>query len=66
VGTEDAGPLQEYEKDFSFVDLTGWKMGDALHIRVEEAPVFGIHTRGNRRNLDDLEVFKIGNTHRIQ
>lgn len=60
--TEDPGPLQQAEKDFSVLDFDRLEMGSALHIRVEEAPTFGIHASGDRRNVDDLEVFKSGST----
>ena len=60
--TEDPGPLQQAEKDFSIVDFDRLEMGSALHIRVEEAPTYEIHASGDRRNVDDLEVFKSGNT----
>lgn len=60
--TEDPGPLQEAEKEFAIVDFDRLEIGSAFNIRVEEASTYGIHVRGDRRNIEDLEVFKSGST----
>jgi Putative auto-transporter adhesin, head GIN domain len=60
--TEDPGPLQEVEKEFSVVDFDRLEMGSALNVRVEQSNTFSIQARGDRRNIDDLEVFKSGST----
>lgn len=60
--TEDPGPLQEKEKDYSLVDFDRLEMGSAFHITVEQSNTFSIHIKGDRRNLDDLDVYKSGST----
>ena len=60
--TEDPGPMQEVEKQFPIVDFNRLEMGSAFDIQVEESNTYGIHVRGDRRNVDDLDVFKSGST----
>jgi hypothetical protein len=59
---EDPGPLQDKEKDYSLVDFDRLEMGSAFHIDVEQSNTFSIHVEGDRRNIDDLEVYKSGST----
>jgi hypothetical protein len=59
---EDEGPLQYQEESYSITDFDRLEMGDAFIIRVEQGNYFSIRVRGDRRNLDDLEVRKNGNT----
>lgn len=60
--SEDPGPLQEIEKEFNETDFDRLEIGDALHIDVEQGNFFEISVRGDRRNVNDLEVFKEGST----
>jgi Putative auto-transporter adhesin, head GIN domain len=60
--TEDPGPLQEAEKEFSILDFDRLEIGDAFTIKVEQASVFRIKVEGDRRNIDDLDVYKSGST----
>lgn len=60
--SEDPGPLQEIEKEFNETDFDRLEMGDALHVDVEQGNFFEISVRGDRRNINDLEVFKEGST----
>lgn len=60
--TEDPGPLQESTETYSLVDFDRLEMGSAFNIRVEQANTFSIEVRGDRRNLNDLDVFKSGST----
>jgi hypothetical protein len=60
--TEDPGPLQETRKDFSIVDFDRLEMGSAFNIEVEHDNIFSIQAKGDRRNINDLEVYKSGNT----
>src|ERR1044071_5862185 len=60
--TEDPGPIQETEKEFSEVDFDRLEMGDAFNITVEQGEFFKISARGDRRNIDDLSVKKVGST----
>jgi len=59
---EDPGPIQFTQKDYSLTDFDRLEMGSALHIDVEQANLFSIHVEGDRRNIDDLHVFKKGST----
>lgn len=60
--TEDPGPVQETEKQYSIVDFDRLEIGDALHITVEQSSFFEVSVRGDRRNVDDLSVRKEGST----
>lgn len=59
---EDEGPIQYEEKSFSITDFDRLEIGDAFIIRVEQGNYFSASVRGDRRNIDDLEVRKSGNT----
>lgn len=59
---EDPGPLQEIHKSFSIVDFDRLEMGSALNIEVEHSNTFSVEAHGDRRNINDLEVRKSGNT----
>lgn len=60
--SEDPGPVQEIEKEYSLTDFDRLEMGDAFNIDVEQGNFFEISVRGDRRNLDDLIVRKEGST----
>jgi hypothetical protein len=60
--TEDPGPLQETSKDFSVVNFDRLEMGSAFRIQVEQGNTYSIQVRGDRRNIDDLDVYKRGTT----
>jgi hypothetical protein len=64
--TEDPGPIQEYDKDFTVTDFDKLQMGDAFNITVEQGDLFQIKATGDRRNIDDLIVDKDGSTLRIR
>jgi hypothetical protein len=59
---EDPGPLQEIHKDFVVTDFDRLEMGSGFRIRVDQANSFSVKVEGDRRNVDDLEVYKQGNT----
>jgi hypothetical protein len=63
---EDPGPLQKAHKEFAILDFDRLEMGSAFNIEVEQSNTFSVDVRGDRRNIDDLEVFKSGNTLIIQ
>lgn len=60
--TEDPGPLQEVREEYGVEDFDRLEIGDAIHIDVEQGNYFEISVRGDRRNVDDLDVFKEGST----
>lgn len=64
--TEDPGPLQKAHEEFAIIDFDRLEMGSAFHIEVEQANTFSVEVRGDRRNIDDLDVFKSGSTLIIQ
>ena len=59
---EDPGPLQSTEKEYAVIDFDRLEMGSAFHIQVEQSHTFSIQVKGDRRNIDDLEVYKRGGT----
>lgn len=59
---EDPGPIQEVHKDYALVDFDRLEMGSAFNIEVEQGNVFAVRAKGDRRNIDDLNVYKNGNT----
>lgn len=63
---EDPGPLQELEKEYALLDFDRLEMGDAFIITVQQSPIYSVKVRGDRRNLNDLDVDKIGTTLRIR
>lgn len=59
---EDPGPLQEKRKAYAIIDFDRLEMGSALNIEVEQANAFSVEVKGDRRNVDDLDVYRSGNT----
>lgn len=59
---EDEGSLQYEEETYSISDFDRIEIGDAFIIHVEQGDYFSVNVRGDRRNIDDLEVRKSGNT----
>lgn len=60
--SEDPGPLQERERNYSIIDFDQLELGSSFDVSVTEANLFSIHVKGDRRNIDDLEVYKSGST----
>jgi hypothetical protein len=60
--TEDFGPLQEVTEEYAILDFDQLEMGSGFNIRVEESNTFLVKAEGDRRNINDLEVFKSGTT----
>jgi hypothetical protein len=59
---EDPGPLQEQTKEYSVLDFERLEIGDAMDVTVTQGTMCSVVVNGDRRNIDDLEVRKIGNT----
>ncbi len=59
---EDPGPLQEARKEFVVADFDQLEIGGAFNVEVDQASSFSIGAEGDRRNIDDLDVYKRGNT----
>jgi hypothetical protein len=60
--TDDPGPIQEMEKQYTVVDFDRLEMGEAFNINVEKGNFFDVTVRGDRRNIEDLSVRKEGGT----
>ena len=57
---EDPGPRQQDKRSFPEVDFDRIEAGDALVISIKYGENFSIDAEGDRRNLDDLLVYKNG------
>ena len=60
--TEDPGPVQQLEKEFYDVDFERLEVASALDVHVEQSNIYRISVSGDRRNIDDLQIYKSGNT----
>src|SRR3954469_21237892 len=63
---QDPGPLQQEERNFNLRDFDRLEMGNAFVITVVQNPVYSVTIRGDRRNLDDLNVAMLGSTLKIE
>jgi hypothetical protein len=63
---EDPGPLQEIRREYAIIDFDQLEIGSGFHINVEEGDYFHVSAKGDRRNVNDLEVYKVGNTLRVE
>ncbi len=59
---EDPGPMQYSEQPFAMTDFDRLDIGDAMFVTVTRGNLYSVSAKGDRRNLDDLEVTKVGNT----
>lgn len=59
---EDFGPQQESECTFVQVDFDRLQVQDAFKVVVEKGNFYSIEAKGDRRNLEDMQVYKSGNT----
>lgn len=59
---EDPGPRQQDSRTYSLVDFDQVEAGYGLVVSITKASTFTIQADGDRRNLDDLVVFKSGNS----
>ncbi len=62
---QDPGPLQSDERNYNYLDFDRLEMGDSFIITVTQSPVYSLVIRGDRRNLDDLIVSKLGSTLKV-
>ena len=60
--SEDPGPIQYNEEVYTVSDFNRLNIGDAMHVTVVQGAFYEVNAKGDRRNLDDLEVSKVGNT----
>ncbi len=59
---EDPGPKQSDTHSFALTDFDKLEIGDAFVVNVQKGNEFSVNVEGDRRNLDDLSVFKTGST----
>lgn len=57
---EDPGPRQSDSRSYALVDFDRIDAGDELIITIQQGSSFSIEAEGDRRNVDDLLVFKNG------
>ena len=53
---------RKLKRNSLIVDFDRLEIGSALNIRVEQSNTYSIQVKGDRRNVDDLEVYKSGST----
>jgi Putative auto-transporter adhesin, head GIN domain len=63
---EDPGPKQDDLRSFAEVDFDRIEVADAFDVTIQQGTIFSIVVKGDRRNLDDLNVYKNGNTLRVK
>lgn len=54
---EDVGPYQGDKQTYALTGFDRLDMGSAFDITVQSGPAFAIVAEGDRRNLDDLDVY---------
>jgi len=59
---EDPGPRQSDSRRYDIVDFDRIVTGDAMVINIKQGSNFSVQADGDRRNLDDLMVYKTGST----
>jgi len=59
---EDPGPQQNEHQSFSILDFDRLEVADAMDVTVIEGNTFSVLARGDRRNLNDLKIYKDGST----
>jgi Putative auto-transporter adhesin, head GIN domain len=63
---EDPGPKQNDDRSFAVVDFDRLEISEALDVTVQQGSSFSVQARGDSRNVNDLHVYKNGNTLRIK
>lgn len=62
INQEDPGPIQFNEQLYAITDFDRLDMGDAMYVTVTQGNIYKVEAQGDRRNLDDLVITKVGNT----
>lgn len=63
---EDVGPYQSAQQSYGFTNFDRLDMGSAFVITVQQGPAYSITVEGDRRNLDDLDVYTRNGTLKAQ
>ena len=59
---EDPGPRQSDSRTYAIEDFDRIVTGDAMMVNIKQGNSFSIEAHGDRRNLEDLMVYKTGST----
>lgn len=62
----DPGPIQEHEEEYVITDFDRLDIGDAFDVTVEQGSTYSVKVKGDRRNIEDLDVRKSDGTLIIQ
>ena len=54
---EDVGPYQSAQQTYSFTNFDRLDMGSAFTITIRQGTTFSVSVEGDRRNLNDLDVY---------
>lgn len=58
----DRGPYEETSRTYNLTNFDRLDMGSSMNIRVEPSSTFSIIARGDRRDIEDLQVYVQGST----
>jgi len=62
----DPGPIQERTEDYVISDFDWVEAGDAFDVTIVQGSTYTVTVKGDRRNIEDLDVRKTDGTLRIQ
>jgi len=62
----DPGPIPERTENYVISDFDWVEVGEAFDVTVEQGSTYSVTVKGDRRNIEDLDVRKIDGTLRIQ
>lgn len=63
---EDPGPLQDDQRTYGLNGFTHLDLGSAFRVNVRQGTTFSVTAKGDRRNLDDLDVWVSNGTLRAK
>ncbi|GAB4025348.1 GIN domain-containing protein [Spirosoma gilvum] len=63
---EDVGPYQTAQQSYALTNFDRLDMGSAFVVTVQQGPSYSITVEGDRRNLDDLDVYTRNGTLKAQ
>ncbi len=63
---DDPGPLQDDQRTYGLSGFTNLELGSAFRVNVRQGATFGVQAKGDRRNLDDLDVWVSNGTLRAK
>jgi len=63
---EDPGPLQDDQRSYGLSGFTNLDLGSAFRVNVRQGATFSVQAKGDRRNLEDLDVWVSNGTLRAK